>query len=121
MGGSECAPKPTQIRSGGQVRSEPPILTRARFSDKPERRAGSLQTGVFATGAGFYSGADWLGQPNAVLTGQTARGAPVTVVVTLYSPAYNTESATLTYKVHTPSLVLFTITSHHLAGAHLRI
>ncbi|KAK9837023.1 hypothetical protein WJX81_008054 [Elliptochloris bilobata] len=68
------------------------------FTNKPERRAGSLDSGFFATGAGFYTGADWLGAPNAVLTGQAA-GRSVTVVLTLFSPIYFGANASLTYKV----------------------
>lgn len=70
-----------------------------RFTDKPERRAGVLGSAFFAAHASFYSGVDWLGAPNAVLTGQAPGGAPVTVVVTLYSPAFSAANASLTYKV----------------------
>ena len=70
-----------------------------RFTDKPERRAGMLGSAFFAAHAGFYSGADWLGAPNAVLTGQAPGGAPVTAVLTLYSPAFSAANASLTYKV----------------------
>ena len=75
----------------------------ARFTNKPERAAGALETRVFATGAGFRSGAVWLGEPNAVLTGQTARGTPITVVLTLFTPAYSNDSAVLTYKARIPT------------------
>ena len=57
-----------------------------------------LDSGYFAAHASFYSGAQWLGAPNAVLTGQASGGAPVTVVVTLYSPAFSAANASLTYK-----------------------
>ena len=58
-----------------------------------------LGSAFFAAHASFYSGVDWLGAPNAVLTGQAPGGAPVTVVVTLYSPAFSAANASLTYKV----------------------
>ena len=70
-----------------------------RFTDKPERRAGTLGSASFAAHASFYAGEQWLGAPNAVLTGQAPGGAPVTVVVTLYSPAFSAANASLTYKV----------------------
>jgi len=86
----------------------------ARFTNKPERAAGALETRVFATGAGFRSGAVWLGEPNAVLTGQTARGTPITIVLTLYTPAYTNDSAVLTYKARNPTPVL----AAHRCGLH---
>lgn len=77
-----------------------------RFTDKPERRAGMLGSAFFAAHTGFYAGADWLGAPNAALTGQAPGGAPVTVVVTLYSPAFSAANASLTYKVWSAHAVM---------------
>ena len=98
-----------------------------RFTDKPKRRAGMLGSALFAAHAGFYAGDDWLGAPNAVLTGQAPGGAPVTLVLTLYSPAFSAANASLTYKVQSarPSIkapgcrCLSGRVGGHLAGLHL--
>lgn len=69
-----------------------------RFTDKPIRRAGAFETSYFAESETFASGGQWLGAPNAALTG-THDGQPYVVIVTLYSPVYDNTTHTLQYQV----------------------
>ncbi|KAK9826126.1 hypothetical protein WJX81_006737 [Elliptochloris bilobata] len=81
------------------------------FTDKPERRAGSIYTQSFSTDRSFYVGKntsnEWLGRPNAALYGlrgePTAEGGETrnntVFIVTLFTPKYDAAAQTLTYPV----------------------
>ena len=93
-----------QIAAGGRFRPAPDVAEGGElllegvanhtiwFTERPEHRAGAVQTVDFATGP-VFAGAD---PPNAALVAEVA-GAEVVAVVELTNPRYDATAGTVTY------------------------
>ena len=65
------------------------------FSDRPDRIVGAAPTAEFLEGLGFTPD----NPPNAAILTESGDGETSFAVVELFDPAYDTESATLTYEM----------------------